>query len=232
MLATASRTQPATLERFAPALLATCARAGDDIAAFDEIGTVVSLRRDETLFREGDAARYCFKVLTGAVRSCRLLHDGRRHIGEFLLPGDFIALEAAEAHRFTVEAVSDATVMRYSRLAIDRLVQQRPRLGKCLLGLVCGGLSAAQSQMLLLGRKNAVERLASFLLMMADRNGETDRVSLPMTRSDIADYLGLTIETVSRIFSQFKTQGVIQLKASSEVVLKSRNLLEDLAEAA
>lgn len=232
MHATALRTQTAGLGAFSPALLATPASADDALAALDAIGTAVSLSRDETLFREGDAARYCFKVLTGAVRSCKLLADGRRHIGDFLLPGDFVALEAADAYRFTVEAVSDATLMRYSRGALDRLMLQRPQLGKRLLGLVCGELSAAQSRMLLLGRKSAVERLASFLLMMAERNGDLDRVSLPMTRSDIADYLGLTIETVSRIFSQFKSRGVIQLRASSEVVLRSRGALEDLAEAA
>ena len=232
MQATTARSHAVAFTRFPSALLADHEEDGNDLAAFDTIGTVVSLRRDAALFREGEAARYCFKVLTGAVRSCKLLADGRRHIGEFLLPGDFIAVEAADSYRFTVEAVTDATVMRYPRAALDRLVQQRPQLGKSLLGLVCGGLSAAQSHMLLLGRKNAVERLATFLLMMAARNGAADRVSLPMTRGDIADYLGLTTETVSRIFSQFKTQGVIQIRASSEVVLRSRDTLEDLADAA
>ena len=232
MQTTSARTYAAAFNRFSPALIAEQAEVGDDLAAFDAIGTVVALRRDTALFREGEPARYCFKVLTGAVRSCKLLADGRRHIGEFLLPGDFIAVEAADAYRFTLEAVTDATVMRYPRAAIERLVQQRPQLGKSLLGLVCGGLSAAQSHMLLLGRKNAVERLASFLLMMATRNGAADHVSLPMTRGDIADYLGLTTETVSRIFSQFKTQGVIQIKANSEVLLRHRDTLEDLADAA
>jgi CRP-like cAMP-binding protein len=232
MQTTTARTQAAAFHRFSPALVAEQVEVGDDLAAFDAIGTVVTLRRDTALFREGEPARYCFKVLTGAVRSCKLLADGRRHIGEFLLPGDFIAVEAADSYRFTLEAVNDATVMRYPRAAIERLVQQRPQLGKSLLGLVCGGLSAAQSHMLLLGRKNAVERLATFLLMMATRNGGADHVSLPMTRGDIADYLGLTTETVSRIFSQFKTQGVIQIKANSEVLLRHRDTLEDLADAA
>jgi CRP-like cAMP-binding protein len=232
MQATTARTHAAAFNRISPALIAEQAEVGDDLAAFDHVGTVVTLRRDTALFREGEPARCCYKVLTGAVRSCRLLADGRRHIGEFLLPGDFIAVEAADTYRFTLEAVTDATVMRYPRAAIERLVQQRPQLGKSLLGLVCGGLSAAQSHMLLLGRKSAVERLASFLLMMATRNGGADRVSLPMTRGDIADYLGLTTETVSRIFSQFKTQGVIQIRANSEVLLRHRDALEDIADAA
>jgi CRP-like cAMP-binding protein len=206
--------------------------AGDELAALDRIGTVVTLRRDQALFAEGDPVRYCYKVLTGAVRSCRLLADGRRHIGEFLLPGDFIGLELDEVYRFSAEAVSDTTLMRYSRQAVDRLAEQRPRLGKRLLDRICGDLFAAQSQMLLLGRKNAVERLASFLLSMAERAGAGDRLSLPMTRNDIADHLGLTTETVSRVFGQLKSQGVIHMQASSEVLLRNRDGLETLADAA
>jgi CRP-like cAMP-binding protein len=232
MHATAARTQDRPATRLAQPLPATEEDAGDDLAAFDSVGTVVSLRRDAVLFREGDAARYCYKVLTGAVRACRLLHDGRRSISEFLLPGDFIGLEAEGTYRFAAEAVSDVTLMRYSLQAVDRLIQQSPRLGRRLLGLVWSDISAAQAQMLLLGRKNAVERLASFLLMMAERNGGADCVRLPMTRNDIADNLGLTTETVSRVFGQFKRQGLIQLRASSAVVLRNRDGLEALAEAA
>ncbi len=228
MLATVLHS-PATSSPIAPF---AAAESGGELAALDRIGTVVTLRRDQALFEEGDAARYCFKVLTGAVRSCRLLPDGRRHIGEFLLPGDFIGLELDDRYRFTAEAVSDATLMRYSRQAVDRLAEQQPRLGKRLLDRICGDLFAAQSQMLLLGRKNAVERLASFLLTMADRAGGGDRLSLPMTRSDIADHLGLTTETVSRVFGQLKSQGVIRLAASSEVLLRDRDELETLADAA
>jgi CRP-like cAMP-binding protein len=232
MLATAIHSRESQVGRFAPAPFVVRRIAGGDLADFDRVGTIVSVARNEALFREGDSADYCFKVLAGAVRSCRLLSDGRRHISGFALPGDFIGAETEDAYRFTAEAVSDVTLMRYSRQAIDRLVQQQPGLGKCLLRLVCGDLSAAQSQMLLLGRKNAVERLASFLLMMAHRNGDIDRFALPMTRGDIADYLGLTTETVSRIFGQFKSQGIISFRASSEVGLKNRDALQALSEAA
>ncbi len=227
MLATVIRTRASPVNSFSPAVLAPRPRAEGDLADFDQIGTLVSVRRNQALFREGDPGRSWFKVLTGTLRSCRLLPDGRRHITGFTLPGDFVGLE--DIYRFTAEAVSDATLMRYSRQAIDRLVEQRPRLGKCLLKLMCGDLFAAQAQMLLLGRKNAAEKLASFLLTMADRNGKADRISLPMTRCDIADYLGLTTETVSRVFSQLKSNGVIALHASSEVGLKNRSALQALA---
>lgn len=232
MSAIALRSQPAPNHRFAPVVAGAASAAAEDTAAFDRIGTVVLVRRDQTLFFEGDAARYCFKVVSGAVRCCKLLADGRRHVTQFLLPGDFVGLESDDTYHCSVEAVNDATVLRYPRHAVDQLVQQRPRLGKRLLGLLCEEIFAAQAQMLLLGRKSAVERLASFLLAMSERNGEHDRVELPMTRGDIADHLGLTIETVSRTFSQLKGRGVIQLGASSEVVIKRRDELEDLAEAA
>ncbi len=233
MLAAATHGPRAASNRLPPVLFAGAANnAAENVAAFDRIGTVVVLRRDQPLFFEGDPAQHCFKVVSGTVRSCKLLADGRRHVSQFLLPGDFVGLESDGTYRFTVEAVNDATVMRYPRRAMDQLIEQQPRLGKRLLGMLSEGLSAAQAQMLLLGRKSAVERLASFLLSMSERSGESDSIALPMTRGDIADHLGLTIETVSRIFSQLKSQGVIQLKASNEVVIRRRDELEEIAEAA
>jgi CRP/FNR family transcriptional regulator len=205
---------------------------GESLSALDRIGKAMSLVRGETLFYEGDAALYCFKVISGALRSCRVLADGRRHIAEFFLPGDFIALSAEAAHRFTAEAVTETKLMRYPRHSVEQMTEAQPRLSRCLLDLLCRSLSAAQQQMLLLGRKNAVERMASFLLMMADRASDGEHVSLPMTRSDIADHLGLTTETVSRIFGQLKSQRVIQLKGASEVVVTDIDALEELAQAA
>jgi CRP-like cAMP-binding protein len=205
---------------------------GESLAALDRIGKAMSLARGEALFLEGDPALYCFKVISGAVRSCRVLTDGRRHIAEFFLPGDFIALSAEGAYRFTAEAVSETKLMRYPRHSVEQMTEAQPRLSRCLLDLLCRNLSAAQQQMLLLGRKNAVERMATFLLMMADRASTGERVSLPMTRTDIADHLGLTTETVSRIFGQLKSRRVIQLTGASEVVVKDIDALEELAQAA
>jgi CRP/FNR family transcriptional regulator, nitrogen fixation regulation protein len=159
MRATALRTHTAQVDHSAPGA-AFCAHpdSGREIAALDRIGTVVSLRRDQALFHEGDSARDLFKVVTGAVRSCRLLTDGRRQISAFAL-GDFIALELADTYGSTAEAVSDATVMRYSRHAVERVAQQQPRLGNYLLGLIYGELSAAQSQMMF--RTDALGKTAS-----------------------------------------------------------------------
>jgi len=234
MPAIATHSRLATPRSTAPAIVAGALRtsAAEDTATFDRVGTVISMRRDQVLCFEGDPARYCFKVVRGAMRGCRLLPDGRRHVMQFLLPGDLVAFDSQESYRATVEAVNDATVIRYPRHAVDQLVQRHPRLGRSLLGKLCADLCAAHVQMLLLGRKNALERLASFLLAMSERNDEDDRIELPMTRSDIADHLGLTMETVSRSFTQLKACGVIELKASSEVLIRRREALQDIADAA
>jgi CRP-like cAMP-binding protein len=218
------------LQRFPASRSSPRGRNDEALAALDRIGKVMSIGRDGAVFVEGDAARYCFKVITGAVRNCRLLADGRRHIAEFFLPGDFIALDAEETYRFTAEAVTDTTLMRYPRSGIEQMTSAEPRMGKCLLHLLSMSLSAAQQQMLLLSRKNAVERIASFLVVMADRGVDGDHVSLPMTRGDIADHLGLTTETVSRIFSQLKAQHVIRLMGAAEVFVSDIGALEELAE--
>jgi len=205
--------------------------APDGIAVIDRVGTVVTLKHDEALFREGDPADRYFKVVRGAVRGCKLLADGRRHIGDFFLPGDFIGLDAAETYGFSAEAVSDITIIRYARRKVEALAWQEPRVAKSLVKMMREDLCAARERMTLLGHLTAMERIASFLLTMADRTGDT-RVSLPMTRTDIGDYLGLTMETVSRAFSRLKGDGVIEQKSVHEVVIVDRDALEELAEVA
>ena len=221
-----------TQPRSAPMAASRKAERPDELAALDRIGSVVTLRREESLFYEGDSADYYFKVVTGAVRSCKLLADGRRHIGDFFLPGDFIGLDAATDYIFSAEAVTETTVVRYARRSVDALAFQEPKIQRRLLSIVCHELSAAQGRMLLLSRKTADERIASFLLGLAVRTGHAERVALPMTRTDIGDHLGLTMETVSRALSQLRHDGVIALVNSHEVVIRDRDALEDKAEAA
>jgi len=207
------------------------AKPADDLGALDRLGTVMSLKRERALFHEGDAAEHYFKVITGAVRSCKLLANGRRHVGDFYLPGDFIGLDAIDTYVFTAEVITDTVVVRYSRRSVDALAWQEPKVGRRLLQLACKSLSAAQQQMLLLSRKTAEERIATFLLDMADRNGARDRLALPMTRTDIGDHLGLTMETVSRALAQLRKDGVIELKTSHDLAIRDRDALECLAEA-
>ena len=204
----------------------------DEFAALDRVGTVVLLTRDQVLFYDGDAANHYFKVLTGAVRCCKLLADGRRHVSEFYLPGDFIGFGAAANYLFTAEAVTDTSVVRYTRRSVDALAAQEPRIGRQLLSIACHGLSAAQQKLVLLGRKTAEERIASFLVDLIERSGETDRVRLPMSRTDIGDHLGLTMETVSRGLSHLKSEGIIALENSHQILIRDRDALEELADAA
>jgi CRP/FNR family nitrogen fixation transcriptional regulator len=204
--------------------------AWDGIAVLDRVGTVVTIGREQPLFFEGDAAECYFKVVKGAVRSCKLLADGRRHIGEFFLAGDFIGLDAGETYRFAAEAVSETTLVRYARRKVDALIAQEPRIARSLVNIMRDGLSAARDHMALLGHMTAMERIASFLLNLEERC-DNGRVELPMTRTDIGDYLGLTMETVSRAFSQLRSDGIIKQRSVHEVAIIDRGALEALADA-
>ncbi len=203
----------------------------EGMAALDRIGTVVTLDRDSSLFYEGDAADYYFRVIKGAVRSSKMLADGRRHIGAFFLAGDFIGLDADAIYPFVAEAMTSVTVMRYSRRKIDVLISEQPRVATYLVGIMRDGLCSARQRMTALGHMTAMERVASFLLELANRADDV-RISLPMTRTDIGDYLGLTMETVSRAFSQLKNEGIIKQQNVHELAIVDRAALENLGEAA
>lgn len=203
----------------------------NELSLLDTLGAVMRLRRDETLFYDGDAADRYYKVVSGALRSCKLLSDGRRHITDFFMPGDFIGVEALGTHGSTVEAINDAMLVRYDRRLIDALVARRPHVGKFLLDRVCADLSQARARMLQLGRMSARERLASFLLRISARSArrDDDTIPLPMTRTDIGDHLGLTTETVCRTFAQLKTAGVIEALSPHELRVLKRPQLAALA---
>jgi CRP/FNR family nitrogen fixation transcriptional regulator len=209
-------------------MLAPPAALSDGLATLDGIGAVLTLRRDEPLFRSGDAAEFYFKVLKGAVRGCRLLADGRRHIGEFVHAGDFIGLDAAEHYAFAAEAIVETTVIRYSRRKVDALIAEDPRIGQSLVEIMRASLAKARERMLLLGHMTAMERIATFLLSLSERRSD-GRISLPMTRTDIGDYLGLTMETVSRALSQLKSDGIITQHGMHELAIAKRAELIELA---
>ncbi|HEY3916478.1 MAG TPA: helix-turn-helix domain-containing protein [Stellaceae bacterium] len=196
----------------------------DSMAALDHVGAVITLRRDEALFLAGDKADFYFKILKGAVRSCKLLDDGRRHIGDFYLAGDFIGLDAGETYSAAAEAVTETALIRYARRKVDALAAEQPRVAQSLIEIMRLRLIAARERMVLLGHMTAMERIASFLLGLANRASE-GRVSLPMTRTDIGDYLGLTMETVSRALSQLRNSGIVVQRSMHELVLVDRNAL-------
>ena len=201
-------------------------------AGLDSLGTSVGYVRGKTVVEEGNPADYVYKVVAGALRKVRLLPDGRRHITSFLLPGDFFGFAEGASYTHSVEAVADVTLLRYPRRGFDTLLDSDPRAGRHFLGLVCRTLSATQDQLLLLSRKSALERLASFLLALADRKGPGAKgaeLDLPMNRADVADYLGLTIETVSRLITRMRTLHLIDAPDSHRIVILDRGALRAIS---
>ncbi|WP_247887342.1 helix-turn-helix domain-containing protein [Azospirillum sp. SYSU D00513] len=208
-------------------------RAGDDTAVLDAMGEARLFDRDQSLFAEGDAANAVYRVMDGLVRLYKLLPDGRRQIIGFLRGGDMMGLAAGERFAYTAEAVVPSTVRRIPRARVTALMDERPALARTLLAAMTAELMAAQEQMLLLGRKTAREKLATFLLANDERAQDASgRIDLPMSRTDIADYLGLTTETVSREFTKLKTARVIRLMEGGKVELVDRDTLSELAECA
>ncbi len=193
-------------------------------------GMPIALGKNEQLFDEGDAADYFYQVVSGVIRSYKLLSDGRRQIDAFHLRGDIFGLEAGGDHRFSAEAVGDASVVAYRRSRLDSLTREDPAFGEKIMTATLRNLARAQAHMLLLGRKTAEEKIAAFLLDMAERISKDDEhLDLPMQRSDIADHLGLTIETVSRILSRFARSGLIRLlPAGRSIGLCNRMALQSL----
>lgn len=197
--------------------------------SIDLMGVRMRFSRNAEVFGEGEPAEYLYRVVSGAVRTTRLLSDGRRQIGAFLLPGDFFGLEAGDDHRFSAEAIADSVVLVVRRGAVDQLVARSCEAARELWKLTARDLQQAQDHLLLLGRKTAQERLVSFLLDMARRGCDRNAVDLPMPRQDIADYLGLTIETVSRTLTQLENSAAIALPSARRIVLKDRDRLDDLS---
>jgi CRP/FNR family transcriptional regulator, anaerobic regulatory protein len=187
-----------------------------------------------TIFREGDAAEYIYSVAGGAVKLYKLMTDGRRQIVGFLFSGDMFGLAMDGGYAYTAETVSPSQVCRFANRKLDSLKDEVPRLERKLFSMTVKDLVAAQEQMLLLGRKTAREKVATFLIKLSHRAElqglPASPVALPMSRADIADYLGLTIETVSRTFTQLKRDGVIGLPASGHVLLTQPDTLRELGD--
>jgi CRP/FNR family transcriptional regulator len=203
----------------------------DNLATFKNLGWTLKLTPGQVLFYEGDAATRVFTLTKGALKLYRLLADGRRQVTGFLYPGDFLGITTETRHAFTAEALGMAQACWFPRSRFDNFVEGHVPMEHELYLKAAHELAAAQQQLVLLGRKTATERIATFLLRACDRDGTGDVVDLPMSRSDIADYLGLTKETVSREISALKHDRVIRLESLHRVQIVNRNLLEQRAEA-
>jgi CRP/FNR family transcriptional regulator, anaerobic regulatory protein len=219
-------------------ILAACRAVGaENLARLAAAATCRRAEAGRALFEEGEPAEAVYTLTEGMLKLYKLLSDGRRQVVGFLLPGDFLGLAFGRGYAYTAEAVTPVVACRFARTRFMGLLEEFPALEKEVLTRTSTDLAAAQDQMLLLGRKTARERLASFLLRLAARErraaaaagcgaaaagaGVADVVGLPMGRADIADHLGLTIETVSRTLTSLRKEGLIELPAVHEVVVRN-----------
>ena len=192
---------------------------------------ILRLQRGAEIYADGDSADRLYKVISGTVRTCRLLPDGRRMIAQFALPGEIFGLDGLCHHRFFAEAVSDVVVQAFPRQEINRLVSHDPAAAQSWQAYTLERLAAAEDRFILLGRRTATERVAAFLLDLAGRGQAADGiVDLPMSRYDIADYLGLTAETVSRVLSTLRRKCVIADHGCHNLRILDRAALEEHAD--
>ncbi|MCB1496286.1 MAG: helix-turn-helix domain-containing protein [Bauldia sp.] len=196
--------------------------------AFASVGVSVRYARNSEIYGEGEPVDNVYRVVSGAVRTYKLLSDGRRQIGDFHIQGDVFGLEIGTERHFTAEAIADAVVLVAKRSALVSLAGKDPSLSAELWTHTAKELKRAQDHLLLLGRKRAQERVATFLLDMAGRGCSDIVLDLPMSRQDIADYLGLTIETVSRTLTRLECDMAIEIPTSRRIVLRDRQALGHL----
>jgi len=192
------------------------------------VATEFTYNKDEEIYGEDEPAEYVYQVISGAVRSYKLLSDGRRQIGAFHLPGDVFGLESGPVHRLAAEAIIDSTVRLVKRRSLDQAAGTDVKVARKLWAMTAGDLRHAEDHMLLLGQKTAMERVATFLLEMDGRLAVAGIMALPMCRRDIGDYLGLTLETISRAFLQLQTQGVLGFFGARQIVLRNRQRLRNM----
>ena len=198
------------------------------------ISSVHTVPAKEVLYCQDEPGDHVYEVIEGVLKLYMLTADGRLQITGFAYPGQILALDAGPTYTTTAEAVTKARVCQYPRAKFERVIDAYPKFARQLFAIVAQDLTAARSQMLLLGRKSATEKVASFLLDLAERNDargeDPTRIDLPMPRGDIGDYLGLSLETVSRTITQLRQLGVLDLRQHRTVAICDMDRLNDLAE--
>ncbi len=199
-------------------------------AEVEVTGIVRAYARGQEVFGQGERADYLYKVVRGAVRCFKTLADGRRQICDFALPGDVFGLELGAEHAVSAEAVADCAIVAARRSAVMDNAADPIGAARALARLVMNDLERNRDHVLTLGRRGAAERVVVFLLDLAERLGSRDTVELPMSRQDMADYLGLTIETVSRTLTHLEADGLIALKCCRSITLRDPGALRRLCE--
>jgi CRP/FNR family transcriptional regulator, nitrogen fixation regulation protein len=206
---------------------ATPAASHSLIETMEMMGASMSYARNAEIYGENEPTEYLYRLISGTVRTSKILNDGRRQIGAFYLPGDLFGHEVGSEHSFSAEAITDVKVIVIKRSAVEALAARDNDVARQLWAMTGRELQRMQEHILLL-IKSAQERVAGFLLEMAERIKSTDELELPMSRQDIADYLGLTIETVSRTLTILENRAAIALPTSRRIVLRNRAALRRL----
>jgi CRP/FNR family transcriptional regulator, nitrogen fixation regulation protein len=196
-------------------------------AAFDKAGSRMSYSRDAEIYAQDDDAEMIYRVVRGVVRTTRLTADGRRQVGDFYYPGDLFGLDPGPEHRFAAEALTGCEIQMVRRTSV-RAFAGDAELDRAILAATRRELERLQEHLMLLGRKSARERVASFLAAIAERQLE-DEFELPMGRQDMADYLGLTIETVSRMLTQLQSDAIVEFPSTRRFQVRKWRALEALA---
>jgi CRP/FNR family transcriptional regulator, nitrogen fixation regulation protein len=202
----------------------------DPLALLEQYGTTVSIQHDRSIHDQGDKADCCYRILSGCVRTVRLMEDGHRQVGEFLMAGDLLSFDAFETYDDAAEAVTDVVLRRYPRRMVDALAENNVVLTRRLRDMTAISLRLAHARLVLLGRKTASERIATFLLEMAERLPGTRRgvLDLPMGRTDVADHLGLTIETVCRVLAHLRREGMVAIDRGN-ITIRDEVALQEMA---
>jgi len=185
----------------------------DELQELDRLASSIVVGAKETLFEQDQPSESVYNVTAGSVRLYKLLPDGRRQVVGFALPGDFLGLSMSERNAFSADALTPTTACKFSRQEYSNFLDAKPHLLRRLHSMASHELSLAQDQMVILGRRTAEERVAAFLIGLRNRwmriNGNQVHVPLPMTRQDIGDFLGLTVETVSRLMTRLAREKAI-----------------------
>ena len=185
-----------------------------DVAGLAATTSVKRLKAGETLYVEGDKAPYCYQITDGVMKEYNTLEDGRRQVADFYGVGELFGISETDEHLHTAEAITDCAVRCYPRDVYMRSVADSPELSHQFLETLMTRLHRARERMIMLGRMSAAQRVAAFLLRLSEEQETTDDIQFVMSRQDIADHLGLTIETVCRVLTIFKKQHIINMKNS------------------
>ena len=210
-------------------LVSVCASLTDDeLALLESLAHPTHFASGSTLFTQGREAHSVYNVTAGVVRLYKLLSDGRRQVVGFALPGDFLGLAMRDAYGFSADAIGEVSACAFSRGAYTALVDAKPHLLKRLHEFATHELTLAHEQMMLLGRRTAEEKVAAFLIGFRDRWSRINQahlhIPLPMSRQDIGDFLGLTVETVSRMMTKLARDKVIVIVPDGVRILDEKKL--------